>query len=206
MHSGDQGPHLFICASNVRSGKIKVFQRDEITTDVILASACLPTLFQAVEIEDPVTGKLEAYWDGGYTGNPALFPLFYETESRDVLIVHINPLEREQLPRTASEILNRVNEISLNSSLLRELRAIEFVQRLIAKGSQNLDGFKNVLIHSVRDDEAMKVLSVATKILVDRALLLDLKAKGAAAMDTFLAEHWGDLGERSSVDLRAMFN
>ena len=194
------GPKLFICATNVRSGKIKVFQGDGISTDAILASACLPTLFQAVEIDG------EAYWDGGYIGNPALFPLFYETATRDIVIVHINPIEREEVPVRASDILNRINEISFNSSLLRELRNIEFVKRLIEDGVLRGSRFKDVLIHSIRDDETMAELGVATKLQPDAALIARLRAKGHAAADAFLRAHWSDLGERSSVDLRAMFD
>lgn len=200
------GPDLFICATNVRTGKIKVFEGDEISTDAILASACLPTLFQAVDIKDPVTGQMESYWDGGYIGNPALFPLFYKTQTQDILIVHINPIERNDVPRDAQSILNRVNEISFNSSLLRELRAIDFVKRLIDDGTLQGRSFKDVLIHSIRDDATMAALSVATKLSPDRALLEDLRDKGRVAADTFLTNHWGDLGERSSVDLRGMFS
>lgn len=202
----DCWPRLFICATNVRSGKIKVFSDDEITPDAILASACLPTLYQAIEIVDPATGRLEAYWDGGYAGNPALFPLFYRTGADDVIIVHINPLRREETPRTATEILNRINEISFNSSLLRELRAIEFVHRLIEAGKIQPGTMKDVRIHSVQDDALMRQLGVATKLTPNRGLLLQLKEAGRVAMDAFLVAHWNDLGERSSVDLRAVFS
>ena len=119
---------LFLSATNVRSGKVRVFRNAEITPDAVMASACLPFLFQAVEIDG------EAYWDGGYMGNPAIFPLIYECGSADVVVVHINPLARPDVPKTATEILNRVNEISFNSSLMREMRAIAFVTRLIDEG------------------------------------------------------------------------
>ncbi|WP_185804685.1 patatin-like phospholipase family protein [Pontivivens nitratireducens] len=193
------GPKLFICATNVRSGKIKVFEREEITTDAILASACLPTLFQAIEIDG------EAYWDGGYTGNPALFPLFYETNSRDIVIVHINPIEREEVPVRASDILNRINEISFNSSLLRELRNIELIKRLIEGGTLTGTRYKDLLIHSIRDDDTMSDMGIASKLQPSMRVLQNLHDKGYAAADTFLQENWGNLGERSSVDLRAMF-
>lgn len=199
-------PRLFICATNVRTGKIKVFSGQEISTDAVLASACLPTLFQAIEIEDPKTGETEAYWDGGYIGNPALFPLFYETQTRDVLIVHINPIYRDEVPRRAQDILNRINEVSFNSSLLRELRTIEFVKRMIARGALDTEHFTDVLIHSIRDDHFMGELTVATKLQPDRGLLLALRAKGHELADSFLRRHWRDLNERSSVDLRAMFS
>lgn len=193
------GPKLFICATNVRSGKIKVFKGEEISTDAILASACLPTLFQAIEIDG------EAYWDGGYTGNPALFPLFYDTKARDIVIVHINPIEREDVPVRAPDILNRINEISFNSSLLRELRNIELIKRLIEDGILTGTRFKDVLIHSIRDDDTMSELGVASKLQPDVTMLESLRAKGYAAGDAFLRDNWTNLGERSSVDLRAMF-
>jgi NTE family protein len=182
-----------------------VFSGDEISVDSLLASACLPTLYQAVEIEDPATGRVEAYWDGGYMGNPALFPLFYETESRDVLIVHINPTYRDEVPRSAMQIMNRINEISFNSSLLRELRAIDFVRRLIEDGQVRSGTMKDVLIHSIMDDELMSSLGVATKITPNRSFLLHLKAAGRSRKDAFLRDHRADLTQRSTVDLREMF-
>lgn len=198
-------PKLFVCATNVRSGKIKVFSGDEITPEAILASACLPTIFQAIEIPDPATGAMEAYWDGGYMGNPALYPLF-RSESQDIVIVHINPLYRDELPHSSTEILNRVNEISFNSSLLRELRAIEFVHRLIEEGAIEGRAMKDVHVHSVRDDPLMRQLGVASKLSPSRSLLLQLKAAGRAAMERFLTDHWADIGKRSSLDLRATFS
>ncbi|MEM9813210.1 MAG: patatin-like phospholipase family protein [Pseudomonadota bacterium] len=202
----DAGPKLFICATNVRTGKVKVFSGPEVSVDALLASACLPSIYQAVEIDDPKTGKREAYWDGGYMGNPALFPLFYGTETADTLIVHINPIHREDVPRSAAEIQNRVNEISFNSSLLRELRAIDFVKRLIEDGKVSTHDMKDVLIHSVMDDELMVQLSAATKLTPARQLLEKLKEAGRERMDAFLTNHWDDLGVRSTVDLRAMFD
>lgn len=199
------GPKLFVSATNVRSGKIKVFSGTEISVDALLASACLPTVYQAIEIEDPDTGVLEAYWDGGYMGNPALFPLFYETEAADVLIVHINPTERTEVPTTATAILNRVNEISFNSSLFRELRAIDFVRRLIEDGKIHRGDMKEVLIHSIMDNDLMAGLGVATKLTPNRSLLLKLKEAGRAKMDAFLDAHFDDIGNCSTVDLRAMF-
>lgn len=199
------GPKLFVSATNVRTGKIKVFSGNEISVDSVLASACLPTIYQAIEIEDPVTGRTEAYWDGGYMGNPALFPLFYETETRDILIVHINPSYREEIPRSAMQIMNRVNEISFNSSLLRELRAIDFVRRLIEDGAVQQGTMKDVLIHSIMDDDLMNSLGVATKLIPDRNFLLNLKEAGRSRMDAFLDAHKADLNSRGTVDLREMF-
>ena len=201
----DKGPALFICATRVRTGKIRVFQGDEISSDAILASACLPTLFKAVEIDDPETGRREAYWDGGYTGNPALFPLFNTGLPDDVVVVNINPLERDELPVTPQQIHNRVNEISFNSSLLRELRAINFVQRLLEDGTLHRGTMSRVLVHMIADDKLMTELSVATKLVPTPMVLNKLKTAGRAAADGFLTAHKSDLGQRSTVDLSEMF-
>jgi NTE family protein len=200
------GPDLHICATNVRSGKIRVFAGDEIKPEVIMASACLPSLFQAVEFEDPQTGKVEAFWDGGYTGNPALYPLFAKDLPDDILIVNINPLYREELPMDTQSIENRVNEISFNSSLLRELRAIDFVKRLLSDGKITPGSMKNVLVHMIADDDLMNNLNVATKTIPTAVILARLKEAGEAAADTFLKNHKKDIGERSSVNLTEMFN
>jgi NTE family protein len=203
---GDTGPEVHICATNVRSGKIRVFTGDEITPQAIMASACLPTLFQAVEMHDPKTGKSETFWDGGYTGNPALFPLFAKHLPDDIVIVNINPLYREEVPTDTQAIQNRINEISFNSSLLRELRAIEFVKRLISDGKMTQDAMKNVLVHMIADDTLMNMLNVATKSIPSPVLLTRLRDAGRACADGFLAAHRADLNATSSVDLTAMFN
>lgn len=200
------GPELFISATNVRTGKIRVFSHEEITTDVMMASACLPTLFQAVEIDDPKTGQREAFWDGGYTGNPALFPLFDTKLPRDLVVVNINPLERDAVPVTPQDILNRINEISFNSSLFRELRAIQFVRSLIADGRVKRGSMKDVLVHMIADDALMTELSVATKLMPQPVVLHRLKQAGRAAASEFLEAHRNDLGTRPSVDLPAMFS
>ena len=200
------GPELHIAATNVRSGKIRVFSGDEVSGDVILASACLPTLFQAVEIDDPRTGTREAFWDGGYTGNPALFPLFARHLPDDIVIVNINPLRRDDIPQTPQDIQNRINEISFNSSLLRELRAISFVKRLIADGTMNRDAMKDVAVHMIADDDLMTTLSATSKLTPTPYLLHSLREAGRKAADRFLGAHRDDLNQRGSVDLVAMFN
>nr|WP_245220454.1 MULTISPECIES: patatin-like phospholipase family protein [unclassified Ruegeria] len=201
----DSGPRLFVCATCVRSGKIRVFTGEEVSTDAILASACLPTLFKAVEIFDPKTNRIEAYWDGGYTGNPALYPLFNTDLPDDVVIVNINPLERDAVPVTPQQIQNRINEISFNSSLFRELRAISFVQRLLKEGKLKAGDMSRVLVHMIADNELMSSLSVATKTVPNPVILHKLKQAGRAAADRFLAKHKSDLGLTSTVDLPAMF-
>ena len=202
---GQPGPMFFVNTTRVRNGKIRVFRQDEVTTDVILASACLPTLFQAVTIHDTETGRDEEFWDGGYTGNPALFPLFRHDLPEDILVININPLEREIPPRTPTEIQNRINEISFNSSLLRELRAIAFVKRMLADGRLDPGQFRDPRIHMIADDPLMNDLSVATKIVAAPYILGRLRAAGEAAAEKFLAVHRADINERETVDLAAMF-
>ncbi|MEP3346135.1 MAG: patatin-like phospholipase family protein [Litoreibacter sp.] len=199
------GPELFVCATNVRSGKIRIFGREDTDTDAILASGCLPTIFKAVEIYDPKTDRVEAYWDGGFMGNPALFPLFEPELPSDLVIVNINPLHREEIPRKATEIHNRINEISFNGSLFRELRAIQFVHDLIDSGKLTRGSMKDVLVHMIADDDLMTQLSVATKSIPTPYVLTELKDAGRKAAHGFLDAHFKDLGQKSTVDLRAMF-
>ncbi len=195
----DTGPALFVGATNVRTGKIKVFSGDEITSDALLASACLPTVFKAVEIGG------EAYWDGGYTGNPALFPLFVPDLPSDIVVVNINPLRRDDVPTDPQAISNRINEISFNTSLLRELRAIKFVKRLLEDGQLPARSMKNVLVHMIADDVLMNELSVATKSMPNAIVLSRLKSAGRDAAEQFLHNNWADIGERDTVDLDDMF-
>ncbi|MBN7786713.1 patatin-like phospholipase family protein [Ponticoccus gilvus] len=200
------GPELHLCATNVRTGKVRTFTGERISGKAVMASACLPTLFQAVEMEDPVTGVTEAFWDGGYSGNPALFPLYAMHLPDDIVIVNINPIHREKLPVTPPEIQNRINEISFNASLLRDLRAINFVQRLIAEGSVVEGAMKNVLVHMIADDGLMNALSVATKMVAIPSVIAQLKEAGRRAAGEFLRRHRADLGQRQTVDLREMFD
>jgi NTE family protein len=186
---------LNICATNVRTGKVKVFKNDEITCDSVMASACLPFLFRAVEIEG------EAYWDGGYMGNPAIFPLIYHCEAPDVLIVHINPMMRPELPKTATEIMNRVNEISFNSSLMREMRAIEFVTKLIDSGMADELKLKRMLIHAISADELMLKLGVASKLNADWSFLVDLRDAGREQAEAWLARNYDQIGKASTIDI-----
>jgi NTE family protein len=186
---------LFLNATNVRTGKVRLFRNGEITPDAVMASACLPLLFQAVEIDG------EAYWDGGYMGNPAIFPLIYECKSCDVVVVHINPIARPEVPKTAAEILNRIDEISFNSSLMREMRAIAFVTRLIDEGTIKDGGMKRMLIHSIAADEFMQKLGVNSKMNADWEFLTHLRDAGRARAAEWLAGNFQHLATRSSTDL-----
>ena len=193
---------LFVCATNVETGHARIFTRDEVTLDALLASACLPFAFRAVEIEGV------PYWDGGYMGNPVIFPLIYYCDSRDVAIVQINPLVRKGTPRSATEIVNRVSEISFNSSLIAEMRAIAFVQRLIE--GKHLKGkavarLKRMHIHMIGNEEKMRALGVTSKMNADLDFLLYLKQLGRTTAEEWLKANWAAIGERSSLDIRATF-
>jgi NTE family protein len=190
---------LFLSATNVRTGKVKVFDKHELCAEAVLASACLPFMFQAVELDG------EHYWDGGYMGNPAIFPVIYNCDSRDVVIVHINPLDRPELPRTAKEIMNRINEISFNSSLMREMRAIIFVSDLIESGQLDGRKMKHMLIHSIAADEVMIGLGVNSKLNADWQFLQHLKETGRCHAETWLTENYHHLGVKSSVDIREQY-
>jgi len=190
---------LFLCATNVRTGKAKIFSDGEISADAVLASGCLPFLFKAVEIDG------EAYWDGGYMGNPAIFPLIYHCDAADVMVVHINPIMRKELPVAAGEILNRINEISFNSSLMREMRAISFVTRLIDDGEIEMDRLKRLHIHAISAEEKMREFSVLSKFNADWDFLLELKEVGRTHADAWLKEHYDSLGRRSTIDINQTY-
>lgn len=195
----DRKTSLFITTTNVRTGKVKVFNNKEISIDVIMASACLPYIFQSVKIND------DYYWDGGYSGNPAIFPLFYHSDTRDVLVIHINPMERSELPITANEIGNRINEITFNSSLLHEFRAISFVKKLINEGWIK-DEFKGKLkdmnIHSIRADEALHGFDVTSKFDTHWYFLTYLRDLGRVQAKKWLLENYDNVGNKCTVDLK----
>jgi NTE family protein len=195
----DRGPALFIGATNVRTGKAHVFSGQKITPQALLASACLPTVFQAVEIDG------EAYWDGGFTGNPSLWPLYAPDLPDDILIIQVNPLVRVEVPETPLEIQNRISEVSFNASLLSELRAVAFVKRLIAEGRVEKGQMKDLRIHMIADDALMNALSASSKLQPSGNLVRRLFDAGRAAADGFLAQHKAKLGQDHSVDLSALF-
>jgi len=191
---------LFVSATNVQTGRVKVFARDQISSDVVMASACLPFLFQAVEIDGV------PYWDGGYMGNPVIFPLFRTTRTDDVLVVQINPIVRYETPTTAQQIMNRVNEITFNSSLLAELRAIEFVGRMVDQGrlprGSGPDEYRRIHVHRVALDGGGK-LDAASKLNTDFDFFEMLRDDGRRAAAAFLDAHFDDIGARSTIDLDA---
>jgi NTE family protein len=190
---------LFLSATNVRTGKVKIFSAEEITVDCVLAATCPPYLYQAVEIEG------EHYWDGGYMGNPALFPLIYACTSRNILVVHINPMQRPEVPTTAREILNRVNEISFNASLMREMRAVAFVTKLIDDGKLAQGEVKRMLVHAIAADDVMQGLSAASKLNADWDFLMHLRNIGRDRTQAWIENHIDDLGTKSTIDLHATY-
>ena len=193
---------LFIGATNVHSGKVRVFSMHEMSLDVIMASGCLPFIFKAVEIDG------EDYWDGGYMGNPALFPFYHDTDVDDIVIIHINPMVRETTPDTAPAIMNRINEISFNSSLFKELRAINFVHKLLDEGwikDEYREKLRYMRIHSIRSDKKLCGLSVPSKLNVEWDFLCRLRERGRIAANEWLASDFENVGARSSVDLDLEF-
>jgi len=185
---------LFITATNVRTGRGRVFRNGEITPDVLLASACLPTLFQAIEIDG------EGYWDGGYSGNPTITPLVRECNSKDTVLVQINPVERPGLPRSARDILNRLNEVSFNAVLLKELRMIALLRQVAQPDNSENAKWADMRIHRISSD-MMVELGYSSKLNAEWEFLCMLRDEGRRAGDAFLTAHHEDLGRRSTFDL-----
>lgn len=197
---------LFIAATRVRTGELRVFEQHELTPDVVLASACLPLLFQAVDIDG------EPYWDGGYAGNPALLPLVLSNLADDLLVVQINPREREALPTRAGEILDRINEVTFNASLIRELRSIGTLKELLAAEGWAARRLRSPVfrrlaalrLHRVDGGDALASLGAGSKMRTDPAFLEQLCAQGRAAADGWLQRHRSDLGVRGTLDISAL--
>jgi NTE family protein len=193
-HLSEASIKLFITATNVHTGRGRVFRNRDITPDVLLASACLPTMFQAIEIDG------EPYWDGGYVGNPTITPLVRESEAADVILVQINPRERRETPRTATAILDRLNEISFNSPLMKELRMIALLRQAADPGSGEGARWARMLTHRIVTDR-LADFGASSKLNAEGAFLAMLKEEGRRCADAFLREHGDDLGKRSTADL-----
>lgn len=185
---------LFITATNVRIGSGRVFRNSEITPEVLLASGCLPTMFQAVEVEG------EFYWDGGYAGNPTMTPLVRECDSRDTILVQITPVVRDELPRSARDIQSRLNEISFNAPLLKELRMIGLLRQTADPGVGEGAKWAQMLIHRIATDRVTELKS-SSKMITEWTFLRGLRNEGRRTADAFLEKHGADLGKRSTLDL-----
>lgn len=195
------GVKVFISATNVQTGKLTIFRRERISCRAVMASACLPTLFKAVEIDGT------PYWDGGYMGNPPIFPLYRATEAEDILLVQINPVVRQATPTSAREIADRLNEITFNSSLQAELRAAAFVARLVNEGrlprGRKAGEYKRVNLHRIALGDSLAGLTAGSKVVTDFDFLLELHKAGKTAARRFLKVHFDAIGERSTLDLEA---
>ncbi|MCA6436003.1 MAG: patatin-like phospholipase family protein [Bacteroidota bacterium] len=192
---------LFICATNVKTNRSKIFTNKEITVDAVMASACLPFLFQAVEIEG------EYYWDGGYMGNPPIFPLITNTNIRDIVLIKINSININSVPTTARDIADRVNEISFNSSLINEMKLIHYRNELIRNGILKADDHANreIFVHTISGYEALSQLSYSSKMNTSWEFLLNLKEKGRAIADQWIKDDYDQLGLRSTFDVEEHF-
>ena len=188
---------LFITATSVRTGRGRIFRNKEITADVLLASACLPTMFHAVEIDG------EPFWDGGYAGNPTLTPLVRESDACDTILVQINPRERLEPPRTANEILNRLNEISFNSPLMKELRMMALLRQVADPGHGEGARWAKMRTHRIMTD-ALADFGASSKMNAEWAFVSLLKEEGRKCADKFLNHHSKDIGKQSTTDLDAL--
>jgi len=197
----DSDLQIFVSATNVQTGRVRVFGREKISADAVMASACLPLLFRAVEIDGV------PYWDGGYLGNPVIFPFFRTTTTEDVLVVQINPLVRQATPTSSGEIMNRINEITFNSSLIAEYRAIDFVARLIDHGQlphgTGPGQYRRINVHRIVLDRFGTHFDGFSKLSTDYDFFDMLHVSGKRAARRFLDEHFNDIGVKSTVDLRA---
>jgi NTE family protein len=191
--------HLFVNAANVRTGKNKVFSHERITVDALLASACLPYVFKTVEIDG------EAYWDGGYTGNPSLLPLLYHTESKDILLIQTHPMHHEDIPKKAPDIMDRATELAFNTNLIHELRSIALVNRLIDKGGITGERYRKVHMHWIESEEMLSSLGRASKLNTDWEFLLHLKEVGYQVASDWLERYRSALGKTSTMDIDAVF-
>jgi NTE family protein len=200
LKHGSSSIKLFVNTTNVRTGKIRVFKQKEMSVEALLASSCLPHLFHAVEIEG------EHYWDGGFMGNPAMFPLIYNCRASDIVIVEINPIVVEELPDSARAIIDRMNSISFNATMMREMRAITLVTRLLEQhrltGRSNL---RRIYFHMIQAEKEMAHLGASSKFNLDRDFLHLLFDLGGRTADAWLERHYGTLGVDSTIDLNKLF-
>jgi NTE family protein len=190
---------LFITATNVRTGSGRVFRNAEITPEVLLASACLPTMFRAVEIDG------ESYWDGGYSGNPTMTPLVRECDSEDTILVQINPVERPDIPRSARDIMSRLNEVSFNAPLLKELRMISLLRQASDPGTGEGAKWAHMRIHRIATDRVTELKS-SSKMITEWRFLCGLRDEGRRTANLFLEAHGADIGKRSTLDLDALLD
>ncbi len=188
-------PKIHVCATHVKTGKAEIFSGKRLTEASVMASACLPTLFRAVEIEG------EHYWDGGYSGNPALHPLIYRSQASDIVLIQINPIERNDVPTTGETIADRMNELTFNASLLSQMRSIDFVNRLIDKGYLPAEQYRTVRLHRIDGGEALEAYPASSKSAADGKLIEALFELGTQCGQRWLKKHFDELGVKSSINI-----
>ena len=189
-------PKVFVVATRVSTGQAEVFFGKRLTAKAVMASACMPMAFRAVEIEG------EQYWDGGFSGNPAIHPLIYNCTGRDILLVQINPIKRDKLPTTSAEIMDRINEVTFNAGLVAEMRAIDFVKRLLAEGKLDPAHYKDLLLHRIDGGEALEAFTASSKISTKASLIFSLRDLGQASARHWLTRHYAALGITSTINIR----
>jgi len=194
-----QAMKVFVCATNVKRGRLQIFSGRELSVDAVMASACLPFVSQAVEIDG------EHYWDGGYLGNPAIYPLMSGCAAQDVVLVQINPMRIDTLPTSAQEILDRLNTLTFNAGLVREMRAIDLITRLIDSGKVVDGGLKRFYLHRIADEEAMASFGASSKMNADWPFLWWLRNRGRATAEDWLKENYEALGRRSSLSIPEIY-
>ena len=190
-----KGVKVFVLATKVSTGKAEIFSGKRLSAKAVMASACLPTVFQAVEVEG------EHYWDGGYSGNPAIHPLVYNCDSRDVVLVQINPIQRHTVPTTSADILDRLNEITFNAALIAEMRAIDFVKRLLAEGKLDPKHYKNVLMHRIDGGKELDSYPASSKAETSADLIYRLRDLGKRSAKHWLDQKMSSVGVVSSINI-----
>ena len=191
-------PKLFVSATNVETGKLHIFSEGKITAAAVAASACFPNLFRAIEIDGV------PYWDGALLANPSIFPLLQTTTTKDVLLIQIIPFQRNGAPTSIAQILRRLIEIASNSPLMGELRAIEYVNRLIDGGLNHAsepDKYERVNMHRVMLDAFQNGFDPLGPANTDYAFFEMLRDLGREAAQRFLDAHFEDIGVRETMDL-----
>ncbi len=193
---------LHIGATQVRTGKMRVFTNSEISVDVLLASACLPSLHQAIEIDG------EPYWDGGYSGNPPLFPLIFDSKYPDILVVLLQPLLRDSLPTTVDEIRKRTHELSFTNTFLREMRAIALSKERIKKNwmthGELERRMKRLNIHLI-EDMSFEKMDSSSRYYAEADFMQDLYYRGIETAELWLQDNYESITRRSSADLVKLF-
>ncbi len=194
-----KSPQIFLCATHVKTGKLKLFEGPELKEESLLASACLPTMFKAVEVDG------EYYWDGGFIGNPAIYPLIYNTDATDIVVIQLRQAYRAELPTTADAIADRHKEITFNSCLLREMRAIYFVTKLIDKGVITDPSIRRLNMHLIRNPEVAGQIDMSSALNTDIGFFEYMFKEGRKTGKEWLKDNYQHIGVRTSAEIEKDF-